>query len=59
MEKITLSHLLIKGAKLQVEKLSGKNPSIAKLIDETRKKQEEVLKLKEINQENLRMVVQL
>ena len=58
MEKITLSQILIKGAKLQVEKLNV-NPSIAKLIDDTRKKQEEVLKLKEINQENLRMVVQL
>ena len=49
---------MIKGAKLQVEKLSV-NTSISKLIDDTRKKQEEVLKLKEINQENLRMVVQL
>ncbi len=58
MEKITLSQILIKGAKLQVEKLSV-NTSISKLIDDTRKKQEEVLKLKEINQENLRMVVQL
>ena len=58
MEKITLSQILIKGAKLQVEKLSV-NPSIAKLIDDTKKKQEEILKLKEINQENLRMVVQL
>ncbi len=59
MVKLTLSQILIKGAKLQVEKLSYNNPSIVKLIDDTKKRQEEVLKLKEINQENLRMVVQL
>ncbi|OBQ14485.1 MAG: hypothetical protein AN482_01850 [Anabaena sp. LE011-02] len=59
MEKLTLAQILIKDATLQVLKLSNTDPSVSKLIDETRKKQEEILKLKEINQENLRMVVQL
>ena len=58
MEKLSLTQILIKDAKLPVVKLDG-NPSDTKLIDETKKKQEEILKLKEVNQENLRLVVQL
>lgn len=58
MEKLSLTQILIKDAKLQVVKLRD-NASAVKLIDETRKKQEEVLKLKEVSQENLRLVVQL
>lgn len=58
MEKLSLTQILIKDAKLQVVKLSD-NASAVKLIDETRKKQEEILKLKEVSQENLRLVVQL
>lgn len=59
MEKLTLAQILIKDATLQVLKLSNTDPLVSKLIDDTRRKQEEILKLKEINQENLRMVVQL
>lgn len=59
MEKQTLSHILIKDAELKVETLNGDNPTVSKIIDDTRKKQEEVLKLKEVNQENLRLVIQL
>jgi hypothetical protein len=59
MEKITLSQILIKDAKLEVQKLSNTDPLVSKLINETKRRQEEVLKLKEVNQENLRMVVQL
>lgn len=59
MEKLTLSQILIKDAKLQVLKLSNTDPLVSKLINETKKKQQELLKLKQVNQEDLRMVVQL
>lgn len=58
MDKLSLTRILIKDAKLRVVKL-GNSESVTKLIDETRKRQGEVLKLKEVNQENLRLVVQL
>ncbi|HGE5777719.1 hypothetical protein [Flavobacterium psychrophilum] len=58
MEKLSLTQILIKDAKLQVVKLT-ENVAFTKLIDETRKKQEEILKLKQVNQESLRLVVQL
>jgi hypothetical protein len=57
MDKLQISQILVKDAKLEVIKLSEKN--VAQLIDETKQKQAEVLKLKEIDQESLKMVVQL
>lgn len=59
MERLTLSHVLVKDAKIEVKAISKSNEEVSKYIDETRKKQEEILKLKEINQESLKMVVQL
>jgi hypothetical protein len=57
MDKLQISEILVKDAKLEAVKLNEKN--VAKLIDETKQKQAEVLKLKEVDQERLRMVVQL
>jgi hypothetical protein len=57
MDKLQISQILVKDARLEVIKLSGKN--VAQLIDETKQKQAEVLKLKEIDQESLKRVVQL
>ncbi|WP_153825434.1 hypothetical protein [Niastella caeni] len=57
MDKIQISEILVKDAKLEAIKLNEKN--VAKLIDETKQKQAEVLKLKEVDQESLKMVVQL
>ena len=59
MAKIEISHILVRDAKLSADKLNDKSQAVAKLIDETKKKQAEVLKLKEVDQERLRMVVQL
>ena len=59
MERLTLSHVLVKDAKIEVKTISKSNEAVSKYIDETRKKQQEILKLKEINQESLKMVVQL
>jgi hypothetical protein len=57
MDKLQISEILVKGAKLEAVKLNEKN--VAQLIDETKQKQAEVLKLKEVDQESLKMVVQL
>jgi hypothetical protein len=57
MNKLQISQILVKDAKLEVIKLNEKN--VAQLIDETKQKQAEILKLKEIDQESLNMFVQL
>lgn len=57
MHKLQISEILVKGAKLEALKLNEK--SAATLIKETKQRQAEVLKLKEVDQERLRMVVQL
>lgn len=59
MEKLEVSQILVSGAELSAEKLNEKNQTVTKLIDETKQKQAEILKLKEVDQERLRMVVQL
>ena len=57
MDKLQASNILIKDAKLSTDKLSG--TTVVKQVDETKKKQMEVLKLKEVDQDRLRVVVQL
>ena len=59
MGNLQVNQILVKDAKLSAEKLSESNPTITKLIFETKQKQANVLKLKEVDQERLRMVVQL
>jgi hypothetical protein len=59
MQELKIYQILVKNAKLAATKLDENSLSITKLIDETKKKQNEILKLKEVNQETLRMVVQL
>ena len=58
MKKLNLNQILIKGAKLSSNKLDY-NQKIQKLITETNKKQENVLKLKEVDREQLKLIVQL
>jgi len=59
MEKLQVTQILVKDAKLFAEKLNVTNDNITKLINDTKQRQTEVLKLKEVDQERLRMVVQL
>lgn len=59
MKKLLASEILIKDAKLTVIKLHEGDVTVTKLIDETKQKQVEILKLKEVDQDQLRMVVQL
>jgi hypothetical protein len=59
MEKLQVTHILVKNAKVVAVKLSETNAAVTNMINETQKKQVEVLKLKEVDQERLRMVVQL
>jgi len=59
MEKIQVNQILVKDATLAAVKLNETNVTVTNLINETKQKQVEVLKLKEVDQERLRMVVQL
>lgn len=59
MEKIRVTHILVKNAKLVAVRLNETNEAVANMIHETKKKQVEILKLKEVDQDRLRMVVQL
>jgi hypothetical protein len=59
MEKLQVNQILVKDAKLSAVKLNETNVTVTNLINETKQKQAEVLKLKEVDQERLRMVVQL
>ncbi len=59
MEKLQVNQILVKDAKLSAVKLNESNVTVTNLINETKQKQAEVLKLKEFDQERLRMVVQL
>lgn len=59
MEKLQINQILVKDAKLSAVKLNETNTTVTNLINETKQKQVEVLKLKEVDQERLRMIVQL
>ena len=59
MTRLKVSEVLIDGAKLELEKLDFSNPEIAQLFEETKGKQEEIKKLKEVDEEQLKIVVQL
>ena len=59
MEKLNVTNILVKDVKLVAVKLNGDNVDVINLINETKKKQAEILKLKEVDQEGLRMVVPL
>lgn len=59
MEKIKITQILMENAKLTAVKLSTTDKNVEKLISDTKQKQADVLKLKEVDQERLKMVVQL
>lgn len=57
MSKVTASQILVKNERLEVVKL--KASFVNELIISTKKKQSDVRKLKEVDQEELKLVVQL
>ena len=57
MDKLQISEILVKGARLEAIKLNEKK--VAQLIDVTKQQQAEVLKLKEVDLENLMLQVHL
>ena len=59
MNRPHLSQILIKGATLESTKLEDRGTNVQEFINTTRKQQEEVLRLKRINREQLKKVVQL
>ena len=56
MAKLKKGKILVKGAKIEVKKLSAEDKE---LVEKTIQEQKEVLKRKEIDRETLRMVVQI
>ena len=59
MEKLQASQILVNVANLGNIKLDSTSESVKKLINDTKEKQAAILKLLEIDQEKLKMVVQL
>lgn len=57
MDRLQLSDILVPGAKLEPIILDGLQ--VTDLIDKTKQKQAEIIKLKEVDETQLRMVVQL
>jgi len=56
---LEISKILIYGAKLEPLKLDTKTEEVLKIIDEIKQKQKEILSLHFVDQEKLKMVVQL
>lgn len=59
MEKFTLSNILKKDAEFKPQSISEDDERTSKFIQETKRKQDQILRLKEVNRESLQMVVQL
>lgn len=59
MEKLQLSQILVKNTNLYATRLDDKSEKVMNFIRVTKQKQEEILKLKNIDQDKLKMVVQL
>jgi len=57
--KFTLSNILKKDAELKSQSIRADDKTTSDFIQKTREKQDQVLRLKEVNRENLQMVVQL
>ena len=59
MDKLRVTNILHKNVKIEAVKLTDKNDYTSSRINETKLKQAEILRLKEVDQERLRMIVQL
>lgn len=60
MTRLKISEVLEEGAQLEIKVVDFiQQPEIAKLFQETRTRQEESKKLKEVDEEQLKFVVQL
>lgn len=59
MEKLQLSQILNKDSSLSANKLDDSDEKILSFIKHTKQEQEKLLKLKNIDEDSLKMVVQL
>lgn len=59
MDRPQLSQILVQNAKLTATKLRGKSTVVRDSINYTKKQQEDVLSLKEVDKDQLKMVFQL
>lgn len=57
MGKIKASQILVRNARIEVIKL--KPSDVREMIESTRKKQDDLRKLKDVDQEKLKLVVQV
>lgn len=57
MDKLKAAKIFLDSRKFVSDKIE--NASVQRLVMETKQKQHEVLKLKEVNQDNLKLIVQL
>ncbi|MBL7882557.1 MAG: hypothetical protein JNL69_00695 [Bacteroidia bacterium] len=59
MEKLQVNQILVKDAKLAAVKLNETNVTVTNLINETKQKQVEALKLKDINCSELNKIIDI
>lgn len=60
MTRLDISEILEEGAELLVKEIDlTQQPEVAKLFQETKERQEQLKKLKEVDEEQLKLVVQL
>lgn len=60
MNRLKVSDILVEGATLEIEEVDfSQKPDVAALYQETKERQEELKKLKEVDEEQLKLVVQL
>ena len=60
MDKIKITEVLVEGAEMVVDKIDfEQRPDLKALFEESQKIQEDLKKLKEVDEEQLKMVVQL
>ena len=58
MKRLEALDIFIKDAVIEVKKLDFTNPDIAKLFEDTKKRQKKLIDLKEVDQEQLKLIVQ-
>jgi hypothetical protein len=59
MAKIDANQILKEGAVLKVEKIDFSDKDVKKFVEQTKIQQKEVLRFKVVDQEKLKLVVQL
>jgi hypothetical protein len=59
MAKLDISKILLSGSSLKPLKLESKSGAVSKMINDTKQKQKDIFVNRAVDQEKLKMVVQL